>query len=176
MRWRRVLESQWDRVRAARADILLTRVRIEELTASLSESRAESAATRAALAELAQRSADGHQRAIEALRESDALLAATRAELSELQQRTGAEHRRTMEALRIVRDDHSAAWEALRRLRESEEYPLAFDEDEPLVSVIMPTYTDWDLMRERALPSLLAQTYERFECIVVGDAAHPEAE
>jgi hypothetical protein len=176
MRWRRVLESQWDRVRAARADILLTRVRIEELTASLSESRAESAATRAALAELAQRSADGHQRAIEALRESDALLAATRAELSELQQRTGAEHRRTMEALRIVRDDHSAAWEALRRLRESEEYPLAFDEDEPLVSVIMPTYTDWDLMRERALPSLLAQTYERFECIVVGDAAPPEAE
>jgi len=176
MKWRRILGSQWDRVRAARADILRTRVLVEELAASLSESRTESAATRKALAQLAQQNAAEHDRTIEALAEAGAQLVAARTELSELRQQTAAEHRRTMEALRIVRDDDAAAWEALRRLRETNDYGLAFDEDEPLISVIMPTYMGWKLMRERALPSLLAQTYERYECIVVGDAAPADAE
>jgi hypothetical protein len=176
MKWRRVLGSQWERIRAARADILTTRVRVEELVASLSASRAESAATSRALTELAQRTEAEHDRTMEALSGSSAQLAATRAELSELRERTAAEQRRTMEALRVVRDDHGVAWEALWRLRKSDDYALAFEEDEPLVSVIMPTYMGWKLMRERALPSLLGQTYRRFECIVVGDAAPAEAE
>jgi hypothetical protein len=138
--------------------------------------RAELAAMRTALAELAQGTATGHDRTIDVLAESGAELAATRMGLEALGQRTADEHQRTMEALRIVRDDDSAAWEALWRLRKSHEYSLAFEEDEPLVSVIMPTYRNSKLMRERALPSLLAQSYERYECIVVGDAAPPEAE
>jgi Glycosyl transferase family 2 len=176
MKWRRVLGSQWQRVRTARADILRTRVLLEEVAASLSESRAQSAAMRTAVAQLAQQNAAEHHRTIDALSEAESQLAAMQTELSELRQRAAAEHRRTMEALRIVRDDDSAAWEALRRLRESNDYGLAFDEDEPLVSVIMPTYMAWKLMRERALPSLLAQTYKRYECIVVGDAAPPQAQ
>jgi cellulose synthase/poly-beta-1,6-N-acetylglucosamine synthase-like glycosyltransferase len=151
-------------------------VRVEELAASASEARAELAAMRTALAELAQRMAAENDRTIDALAEFRAELAATRAELAAVQQRTAHEHRRTLEVLRVVRDDDSAAWRALWRLRKSEDYALAFDEDEPLVSVIIPTYSGWELMRERALPSLLAQSYERYECIVVGDAAPPEAE
>jgi hypothetical protein len=176
MNWRDVLGSQWNRLRAARADILRTRILVEGLATSLSESRAESAAARIGLAQFLQQNAAEHHCLTEALGESDSQLAAMRAELSALRQRMAADHRRTMEALRIVRDDDSAAWEALRRLRGSNDYTLAFDEDEPLVSVIMPTYTAWKLMRDRALPSLLAQTYERYECIVVGDAAPPPAE
>jgi hypothetical protein len=173
---RGLIASQWDRVRAARADVLTTRVRSEELAASLSETRAELAATHTALAELAQRTAAEHDRTIEAVAESGTELAAMRTELAALQERSAGDHRRTMEALRVVRDDDSAAWEDLWRLRRSDDYALAFDEEEPLVSVIMATYMDWELMRERALPALVAQTYERFECIVVGDAAPPEAE
>jgi hypothetical protein len=147
-----------------RADIRATRARVYEVAAALAESRAEIAATRTALAELEERTAA-----------SRAETAATRTALAELGERTAADHRRTMEALKIVRDNDAAAWQALWRLRDSTEYALAFDEDEPLVTVIMPTYNNWKLMRERALPAVLSQTYERFECIVVGDAAPPEA-
>ena len=151
-------------------------MRTEEVAASVSAARAELAVMQTALAELTQRTAAEHSRTIEALAESGAELAATRTELAALRQRTADEHRRTIDALRVVRDDGSAAWEALWKLRESDDYALAFEEDEPLVSVIIPTYSDWELMRERALPSLLAQSYERYECIVVGDAAPPDAE
>jgi glycosyltransferase involved in cell wall biosynthesis len=40
--------------------------------------------------------------------------------------------------------------------------------------VIIPTYDHHRELRERALPSVLAQTYQNFEIVVVGDAA-PEA-
>ena len=68
-----------------------------------------------------------------------------------------------------------AARERLWDLRDSDEYARAFDDDEPLVTIIITTYNNWALLRERALPSVLAQTYEHFECIIVGDAAPPEA-
>jgi hypothetical protein len=80
-----------------------------------------------------------------------------------------------MHALRIVRDNDAAARERLWALRVTDEYALAFDENEPLVTIIITTYNNSALLRERALPSVLAQSYDRFECIVVGDAAPPEA-
>jgi Glycosyl transferase family 2 len=92
-----------------------------------------------------------------------------------LDARTAAEHQRQMQALRIVRDHDAAARERLWALRDSDDYALAFDEDEPLVTIIITTYNNWPLLRERSLPSVLAQTYQRFECLVVGDAAPPEA-
>ena len=95
--------------------------------------------------------------------------------LDGLNARTAAEHQRVMQALRIVRDDDVAARERLWDLRDSDEYARAFDDDEPLVTIIITTYNNWALLRERALPSVLAQTYEHFECIIVGDAAPPEA-
>jgi hypothetical protein len=62
----------------------------------------------------------------------------------------------------------------LHALRRTEEYELAFTEEEPLVSFLIPTYTSYETLRDVALPSILAQSYSNLEVIVVGDAAPPE--
>jgi hypothetical protein len=85
-------------------------------------------------------------------------------------------HERVMHALRIVRDDDARSRAALWELRETTDYAQAFEEDEPLVTILVTTYRNWPLLRERCLPSILDQTYARFEAIVIGDAAPPEAE
>lgn len=41
--------------------------------------------------------------------------------------------------------------------------------DNPLVSVYIPTYNRADLLMQRSVPSVLAQTYKNFELIIVGD-------
>jgi hypothetical protein len=97
-----------------------------------------------------------------------------RAELDRQSELAVARHERVLLALRMVRDQDAAARRALWKLRATPEYQMAFDEDEPLVSVIIPTYLEWPLLRDRALPSVLEQTYERWEAIVVGDAAPDE--
>jgi len=42
-------------------------------------------------------------------------------------------------------------------------------EDDPLISVCIPTYNRASLLVERAVSSVLAQTYKNFEIIIVGD-------
>jgi hypothetical protein len=64
----------------------------------------------------------------------------------------------------------------LYELRRSAEYELAFTENEPLVSVVIPTYNRFELLRDRALPALLGQTYRNIEVIVSGDGSPPETE
>jgi Glycosyl transferase family 2 len=64
----------------------------------------------------------------------------------------------------------------LYALRRTEEYELAFSEDEPLVSVVIPTYNRYELLRERCLPALLGQNYKNLEVIVSGDGSPPETE
>ena len=61
--------------------------------------------------------------------------------------------------------------ERLARLRGTPDYQRAFDEAAPLVSVVIPTDDRGDLLMERAIPSILTQTYPNFEIIVVGDCA-----
>jgi succinoglycan biosynthesis protein ExoO len=43
------------------------------------------------------------------------------------------------------------------------------------VSVVIPTWDNYRLLAERSLPSVLAQSYQHFEVIVIGDAAPPQA-
>jgi Glycosyl transferase family 2 len=64
----------------------------------------------------------------------------------------------------------------LYALRQTEDYELAFTEEEPLVSYVIPTYNRFELLRDRALPSILNQTYGNFEVIVSGDQSPPETE
>lgn len=63
--------------------------------------------------------------------------------------------------LRAARDKYEAAYLHLT---------------EPLVSIIIPTYNRGQLLVERTLPSVYAQTYQNFEVVIVGDHCTEETE
>jgi Glycosyl transferase family 2 len=109
--------------------------------------------------------------AIDSLR-SD--LAAVTRHLTEISSAQTEQRQRLLLALRMVRDDDASARRELLDLRRNHDYHDAFEELEPLVSVVIPTYKNWALLRDRSLPSVLAQTYQNWECIVVGDCAPAE--
>lgn len=68
-----------------------------------------------------------------------------------------------------VADDIPDLRRRLREVRRTEGYERALKEAEPLVTVRIPTLNRSHLLLERALPSIIRQTYEHFEVIVVGD-------
>lgn len=94
--------------------------------------------------------------------------------LTDISQALADQRQRFLLALRMVRDDDARSRRQLLELRQSPAYHEAFEVPEPLVSVVIPTYTNWRLLRDRSIPSVLAQTYKNWECIVVGDAAPEE--
>lgn len=65
-----------------------------------------------------------------------------------------AEVRRDVAISRHLYDEEPANRRRLQQLRRSEEYKLAFSEDEPLVSFIVPTYQSFETLRDVALPSI----------------------
>lgn len=103
------------------------------------------------------------------------LVDSLRTQLDALAARQDADHQQLVEILRFVHDRAQWRRRELQRLRADPEYERAFEEPEPLVSVVIPTYDNHVLLRERSIPSVLAQTYQNFEVIVVGDAAPDEA-
>lgn len=86
------------------------------------------------------------------------------------------QRKRLLLALRMVRDDDAGARQKLLDLRSRSDYRDAFEDSEPLVSVVIPTYRNWEALRDRSLPSVLAQSYENWECLVVGDCAPEETQ
>ncbi|OGF71350.1 hypothetical protein A3E35_02940 [Candidatus Giovannonibacteria bacterium RIFCSPHIGHO2_12_FULL_44_22] len=48
--------------------------------------------------------------------------------------------------------------------------------EEPLISVYIPTYNRAKILMERSVPSVLAQTYKNFELIIVGDHCTDDTE
>jgi hypothetical protein len=70
---------------------------------------------------------------------------------------------------RAAYDDLPAMREKLRAVRASPEYAMAFEDREPLVSVPIATYNLAQLLVERAVASVLNQTYGRWEIVIVGD-------
>ncbi|HWF74976.1 MAG TPA: glycosyltransferase family 2 protein, partial [Solirubrobacteraceae bacterium] len=86
-----------------------------------------------------------------------------------------ADHAQLVEILRLLHDRVAWRRERLRALRAEVSYQRAYTEEHPLVSVVIPTYDNYELMRERAIPSVLAQNYENLEIVIVGDAAPEEA-
>ncbi len=99
----------------------------------------------------------------------DELLAAQAAlqrQVDELRQ--AAEHERR---LGTTAHERAACWpQRLEELRASEAWARAYAEPEPLVTVRIATWNRAELLVERALASLRAQGYERWQAIVVGDA------
>ena len=80
----------------------------------------------------------------------------TRAQLLYLQDTTDAQKSRAELPPELIRDFHE--WKART--------PVP---DRPLVSICVPTYSRAQLLTERCLPSILGQTYDNIEVIVVGD-------
>lgn len=85
------------------------------------------------------------------------------------------QHRHRL-ALQGIYDDEPGNRRRLWALRESPEYEVPFTDPEPLVTIYVTTYTNADGLASRSIPSLLDQSYEHLEIIVVGDAAPPEVE
>lgn len=81
---------------------------------------------------------------------------------------------RIAEMLRAIADDEPATRRRLHELRSSPGYADPFEADDPLVSIVIPTYTSVDTLRDVSIPSALAQTHANVEVVVVGDAAPPE--
>jgi hypothetical protein len=85
----------------------------------------------------------------------------------------GERLRIAMEVLRTLHDEEAVNRLRLQELRRTAEYERAFDEADPLVSVVITTYDRAQLLCERSIPSVLEQTYQNFEIVVVGDGAPP---
>ena len=60
--------------------------------------------------------------------------------------------------------------------RNDPEYKLAYEEPEPLVTVILPTYQRPELLHSRSLAAVLAQTHAKLEVLVIGDGPDAAAE
>jgi hypothetical protein len=101
------------------------------------------------------------------------LLGATRELLVAVEARLAGE---LSPALRILAGRDAESRRQLADARANADYKLAWDEPEPLVTVILPTFGRPDLLRSRALPAVLGQTHARLEVIVIGDGPDPDAE
>jgi hypothetical protein len=78
--------------------------------------------------------------------------------------------------LRSIVSEEAENRRRLWRAREDPDYERAYREPQPLVSVTVTTYGRVPALTQRTLPSILGQSYENLEVIVVGDAAPPEIE
>lgn len=79
-------------------------------------------------------------------------------------------------ALRIMAGGDAENRRLLNAARLDPEYKLAFEEAEPLVTVVLPTYERAELLRSRSLPAVLGQTHQRLEVLVIADAHDAEVE
>jgi hypothetical protein len=82
---------------------------------------------------------------------------------------------RMIEMLRSIAEEEPATRRRLVALRESSGYKAPFETTKPLVSIVIPTYSNHEALANRSLPSALAQTHRNIEVIVVGDNAPPES-
>src|SRR6266540_2844881 len=89
-------------------------------------------------------------------------------------QQTTHRFHRVLQVLERMVDDEPANRRLLLAARQAEDYERAYTDPDQLVSVLIPTFENAEGLRERSLPSVLAQTNENLEVLVVGDAA-PQA-
>ncbi len=150
------------------------RERLRSLAAAVSETRQRVIDSHEALSEqLADLSAAVDSRVID----SQAALSQQLGELrAAVESMAPAGSDRMREMLLAIADREPLQRHRLWQVRAEPDYQLAFTEPEPLVTVVIPTYDNYRLLGERSIPSVLAQTYQNFEVVVVGDAAPHEAQ
>ena len=103
--------------------------------------------------------------------ESEQLLA-QRQETAELGAAIGELEEIQTKQLRLSRagyDDLGRLREKLIALRRSDGYAATFENRHPLVSVPIATFNAAEVLVDRAIASVRAQTYDRWEIVVVGD-------
>jgi chaperonin cofactor prefoldin len=76
-----------------------------------------------------------------------------------------------LRALELIHDDDPGTRRQLQDARNLAAYEESFAIDNPLVSVVIPTWNRVETLVERAIPSALRQTHENLEVIVIGDAS-----
>jgi glycosyltransferase involved in cell wall biosynthesis len=104
-----------------------------------------------------------------------ARLAALEHRLVQLESLLEAERGRVDYALGAV-EGVTSRIAAYHAARETPEYAAAFEAEEPLVSVCIATVNRAELLVERAIRSVLAQTYRNLQIIVVGDHTTDDTE
>jgi hypothetical protein len=99
----------------------------------------------------------------------------SRAEAQSHELATESEARANLAHRRMIRARSAEERDALARLRGDRDvcWPDGADDD-PLVSVVIPTYNRGRILVERSLASVLNQTYSNLEVVVVGDHATEE--
>jgi hypothetical protein len=141
------------------------RRRFNQLAAAVGESRELSRS-----ASVAAMSAQAELAAVDARL---ARLAAELASLTQVVQSHGESERafRTdvISGMRRIHADEAWHRRQLRELRRTADYESAYTDPDPLISVLIPTYERLDLLRTRAIPSVLAQQHRNLEIVIVGD-------
>jgi hypothetical protein len=160
-----------------RGKLGVIRRRVSELAAGVGVSRRSRGAL--AAAEAVQRdvaAVAAHQATV------DARLEQVSAQLGSLieaeQQRRETEGTFRADVIAGMRRIHAnEAWHRrrLREMRRTLEYESAYVDANPLISVLIPTYERLELLRSRAIPSILAQQHQNLEIVIVGDCAPYEA-
>ena len=82
---------------------------------------------------------------------------------------------RVQPMLRVIVDEESDNRRMLYQLRANPGYQSAYDDPDPLVSIVIATLGRAELV-SRTLPSLLSQSHTNIEVLVAGDDARPEVE
>jgi hypothetical protein len=81
-----------------------------------------------------------------------------------------------MPTLRLLAGRDAENRRLLAEARSDQAYELAYEDPEPLVTVILPTRDRPELLGTRSLPAVLAQTHGKLEVLVIGDGPDPAAE
>jgi hypothetical protein len=96
------------------------------------------------------------------------------ARIAELAERSAEAEASTAALLHALAADDPGNRRRLETLRADPGYGAAWDEPDPLVTISIAASNRPRLIAQRSLPSALAQTHERVEVIVAGDAVGPE--
>jgi hypothetical protein len=97
-------------------------------------------------------------------------------EVERLHQKLDALAGQVVPTLRMMAGRDAESRRLLAEARADSAYELAWEEPEPLVTVILPTRERAELLRARALPAVLQQTYPSLEVLVIGDGPDPTGE